>query len=406
MTDDASNAKQGESKVEAPRPGPPRPALGQAPRGPHHRGLRLAHPRRRWAPRQRLALRWNARQATPETRAVASVAALVDDEVELIEDVSVPPLRSADGEAAPKGGPSAPLAAAISSDGVGAASGPTKVASPVVPFSGAGVSVPTPPTPLAFAPFAPVPSAPASPAVPAVATPVFSPAAFSPVSVPVPPALAPPVVASVSAAASPSGGAGKAAPLLDLVPPASPVSPPRDGASAPIEEEVRPVFSSMSTSSVVRSPVPVVADVDATLEDLAPVFGHPPPAPASATLVDPAPALDHSRSSRRLPFEINVDIVSEHNFYAGLSLNISEGGLFVATHVEYPVGTMLEIRLLLPGDEEPTAIMTEVRWVRAHNENADGSPGMGLRFVDLTPDIMTKIAAFAQSRDPLYYEDD
>jgi uncharacterized protein (TIGR02266 family) len=112
------------------------------------------------------------------------------------------------------------------------------------------------------------------------------------------------------------------------------------------------------------------------------------------------------RSARRFPFEINVDIVSEHNFYAGLSLNISEGGLFVATHVEYPVGTKLEIRLLLPGDEEPTSIQTEVRWVRPHNENADGSAGMGLRFLNLSPAVLDKVSRFAKSRDPLYYEDD
>ncbi len=115
---------------------------------------------------------------------------------------------------------------------------------------------------------------------------------------------------------------------------------------------------------------------------------------------------EEARSSRRFPFEINIDIVSEHNFYAGLSLNISEGGLFVATHVEYRVGTQLEIRLLLPGDDEPTSIMTEVRWTRPHNENADGSAGMGLRFLGLTPDVLAKVALFAKSRDPLYYEDD
>ncbi|MGO8997136.1 MAG: TIGR02266 family protein [Polyangiaceae bacterium] len=125
-----------------------------------------------------------------------------------------------------------------------------------------------------------------------------------------------------------------------------------------------------------------------------------------AARISKAPGSLDDRSARRFPFEINVDIVSEHNFYAGLSLNISEGGLFVATHVEYPVGTKLEIRLLLPGDEEPTSIQTEVRWVRPHNENADGSAGMGLRFLNLSPAVLDKVSRFAKSRDPLYYEDD
>jgi uncharacterized protein (TIGR02266 family) len=153
------------------------------------------------------------------------------------------------------------------------------------------------------------------------------------------------------------------------------------------EVSVSPPAISPSAST---GPAPSVAPVPlAVVPSFAPVSEEP-----------------HSRHSRRFPFEINVDIVSEHNFYAGLSLNISEGGLFVATHVEYPVGTKLEIRLLLPGDEEPTAIRTEVRWVRPHNADADGSAGMGLRFLELTPAVMAKIARFAQSRDPLYYEDD
>jgi uncharacterized protein (TIGR02266 family) len=129
-------------------------------------------------------------------------------------------------------------------------------------------------------------------------------------------------------------------------------------------------------------------------------------APSAVVPAGSAGEDSEARHSRRFPFEINVDIVSEHNFYAGLSLNISEGGLFIATHVEYPVGTKLEIRLLLPGDEEPTALKTEVRWVRPHNADADGAAGMGLRFLDLSPPMMAKIAKFAQSRDPLYYEDD
>ena len=158
-----------------------------------------------------------------------------------------------------------------------------------------------------------------------------------------------------------------------------------------------PAATSGQSPDVPPVPLAVVPAPVEVLEEVAPVFGAPPPA-----ATDDA----DSRHPRRFPFEINVDIVSEHNFYAGLSLNISEGGLFVATHVEYPVGAKLEIRLLLPGDEEPTAIMTEVRWVRPHNVDADGSAGMGLRFIGLTPDVMAKIAKFAQNRDPLYYEDD
>jgi uncharacterized protein (TIGR02266 family) len=113
-----------------------------------------------------------------------------------------------------------------------------------------------------------------------------------------------------------------------------------------------------------------------------------------------------ARAHERLAFEIQIDIVSEHNFYAGLSQNLSEGGLFVATHLSHPVGTRLEIRLLLPGDVTPTTLMTEVRWVRPLSEDGEGpAAGLGLRFVDLPADVLPKLAEFARNRDPLYYED-
>jgi uncharacterized protein (TIGR02266 family) len=113
-----------------------------------------------------------------------------------------------------------------------------------------------------------------------------------------------------------------------------------------------------------------------------------------------------SRAHQRLPFEVQVDIVSEHNFYAGLSLNISEGGIFVATHVAHPVGTRLEIRLLLPGDQEPTTLMTEVRWVRPLTDGGGGAgAGLGLSFIDMPAAVLERISQFANSRDPLYYED-
>jgi uncharacterized protein (TIGR02266 family) len=206
-------------------------------------------------------------------------------------------------------------------------------------------------------------------------------------AVPVPPPLAAPVPPPMPLAA----------PVPPPMPVAAPVPPPM-----PVAVPVPPPLA-----APVPPPVPVVAPVPPRLAaPVPPAIAVPAPPPLSERSAARAADEANSRSSRRFPFEISLDIVSEHNFYAGLSLNISEGGLFVATHQEYPVGTKLEIRLLLPSDEEPTAIMTEVRWVRPHNENADGSAGMGLRFVDLAPDVLLKVQRFVKNRDPLYYEDD
>ena len=199
-------------------------------------------------------------------------------------------------------------------------------------------------------------------------------------------------IASPPAAAKPAMEK-KAAPAPAPSPKPAPVAKP---AAAPAMAVPPPPAAVMPVPPVVP---PTVIEVPAAKTDSVPVRKPTPSMAARA-------AAEEARRAKRFPFEVEVDIVSEHNFYAGLSLNMSEGGIFVATHNEYPVGTRVEIRLLFPGDEEPTNIMTEVRWVRPHNENADGSAGLGLRFVDLTPTVAEKIASFTTARDPLYYEDD
>ena len=54
------------------------------------------------------------------------------------------------------------------------------------------------------------------------------------------------------------------------------------------------------------------------------------------------------REHVRIPVEVEVTLSSEHNFFVGWSENISEGGLFIATHQLEPLGTKLELTLVVP----------------------------------------------------------
>jgi uncharacterized protein (TIGR02266 family) len=110
------------------------------------------------------------------------------------------------------------------------------------------------------------------------------------------------------------------------------------------------------------------------------------------------------RLQRRLPFEVSLDIHSEHNFFSGVTGDISEGGLFVATHLSYDVGTRLEITLLLPDRPEATTLLTEVRWLRSYVADHDVSAGLGLRFLDASADLLGRIRSFLRERDPMVYE--
>ena len=122
-----------------------------------------------------------------------------------------------------------------------------------------------------------------------------------------------------------------------------------------------------------------------------------PPVRPSSQLRTATPDGSESRAYKRLPVEIEVEIVTDDGIESGRSLNISTGGIFVATAVSRPAGTRLEIRLVLPDDGEPTTISTEVRWSRPKSSGGE-AVGMGLRFVDVPEPILEKIAQLAQER--------
>jgi len=102
---------------------------------------------------------------------------------------------------------------------------------------------------------------------------------------------------------------------------------------------------------------------------------------------------------------LQVTMLSEHNFFMGLSENMSEGGLFIATHQLQPIGTMVDLKFQLPMRAEPLEVRGEVRWLRPFSQDVEAPPGMGVRFVNLTPEQNELIRAFLRSRPPIFYDD-
>ena len=111
------------------------------------------------------------------------------------------------------------------------------------------------------------------------------------------------------------------------------------------------------------------------------------------------------RGHHRHPVEIDITLESESQFYAGFGENLSEGGIFVATHAVQPVGARLEVIFTLPGMNRPFRVQGDVRWVRQYSETSDMPAGMGLRFVSLSKDDADAIHEFCARRAPLFYED-
>ncbi len=114
------------------------------------------------------------------------------------------------------------------------------------------------------------------------------------------------------------------------------------------------------------------------------------------------------RDTDRLDVELSITVESESNFFAGFSENISEGGIFIATHDYKPMGTRVAVQFSLPDMGPAIHVTCEVRWVREYNPLVpDMIPGMGLCFEGLTEQDQRRIQHFCQQlREPLFMDMD
>jgi uncharacterized protein (TIGR02266 family) len=123
-----------------------------------------------------------------------------------------------------------------------------------------------------------------------------------------------------------------------------------------------------------------------------------------ASICKPAWKGRERRECSRVAVEVEVSMHTEHNFYAGLTRDLSEGGLFIATVEHLPVGTELDLSVSLSG-QEPICACGRIRWVREYNQfNQDFHPGVGVQFVDLDAGDRQAIESFLAARDPIFYD--
>jgi uncharacterized protein (TIGR02266 family) len=118
------------------------------------------------------------------------------------------------------------------------------------------------------------------------------------------------------------------------------------------------------------------------------------------------PAADARRAHTRQDVELEVSLESESNFYMGLTENLSEGGLFIATHQLKPLGTQIDVSFKLPHVAEAIKAKGVVRWVREYSESSDTMPGLGVRFEHIAPEQVEQIREFLAARAPLFYDED
>jgi uncharacterized protein (TIGR02266 family) len=136
--------------------------------------------------------------------------------------------------------------------------------------------------------------------------------------------------------------------------------------------------------------------------------------PIASTL--PAPDPLERRREPRFALTLAVTMNGDNNFYCGVSENLSESGIFIATVHELPIGTVLRVTFSVPTSAEPISVLGEVRWLRrssavaargtvfGEEDGASVKPGFGVQFLALDEHASDAVRRFLRYRAPDLFE--
>jgi hypothetical protein len=129
----------------------------------------------------------------------------------------------------------------------------------------------------------------------------------------------------------------------------------------------------------------------------------PRPAPDLAALIDEELEGEPRNRPRLTRIEVNVSLVSEHNFYVGTTRRVDSGGVFVSTAMPPPVGTRLQIRLGL-ADGRKLDLDGEVAFIREKGAlGGRHAAGCGVKLIGLPGWAVDVIERFTQARPPIVW---
>ena len=130
---------------------------------------------------------------------------------------------------------------------------------------------------------------------------------------------------------------------------------------------------------------------------------HAPPSVDLLALIDEE--LEDEPKGRPIPtrVEVNVSLVSEHNFFVGPTRRVDSGGVFIASAMPPPVGTRLQVRLGL-ADGRKLDLEGEVVFVREKSTTIGRqAPGCGVRLHGFPGWALEAIDRFVLARQPIVY---
>ena len=124
--------------------------------------------------------------------------------------------------------------------------------------------------------------------------------------------------------------------------------------------------------------------------------------PASAS---PAPLAPSRRSTRRVPCNLEAKVRDGDQVYTSKTLDISHGGIFIATDINFEIGTLLDLSFQIPDAERTLEAVGRVTWVRTRGAS-DEPAGVGLKFSQIDPEDLKLIVGYVNRVSRLLFNAD
>lgn len=103
------------------------------------------------------------------------------------------------------------------------------------------------------------------------------------------------------------------------------------------------------------------------------------------------------RTNKRIPVKLEVNYVNIEGLISDYTVNISRGGIFIATDAPLDIGTMVQLELKLSESVVPVEIVGEVAWItRPDRSSSLIVPGMGVEFRGLNTKAKKSLEQFIE----------
>jgi len=106
------------------------------------------------------------------------------------------------------------------------------------------------------------------------------------------------------------------------------------------------------------------------------------------------------RADSRVEVEIDVHYRTVQEFLTAYSRNISGGGLFIRTPQPQPLNQRVLLRFTLPGVEHKFEVHSIVVWANSATTRSSFPSGMGVKFLELTPEEQQILTDFVNRARP------